>query len=377
MFTKLSEIQQIKEIYTHNNCSFVQDNISIVAPKLKTYLLSEIEKYEGLSIKDRLKIDEIVSDVVRILEIYKFTTHMYPDWTNINKKDMLLIPDTCPISDHLLLNRFTILENIQMTTKDIIHDFGFFVMSRIVDDLYNNIPNYRRNINRPIHCAIWHIACALNFEKIINYRTELPKNDYYNTSTANKFFRLFDVFCIISRQKTTTEFDDEYKIIYQKITGVGPGSNENNTMIQIQQKYNQISIPYLYIYNPSLTAIPLLQKIGPKELLVLLNRKFSNPMIQLDKVYNNTITQCNLQKNDASEFVNNQGYGAWNEKHDILTKLSKTTDIIQSKSIDKKKINIKNNQNFYNNKKKWYSYIPNNKPRMSEVSNNWRSNKSK
>ncbi|VBB17908.1 hypothetical protein YASMINEVIRUS_371 [Yasminevirus sp. GU-2018] len=289
--------------------------------------------YHGLPMNERSVIDGIISDVAETMSMYKSLSYMYPNWLDVDTRNHKH-PEKSDYSEynieitHRLMSLLQTPPNLQshlphhsthnihrydrhvhnsvanVSSDEVMRDTGMFLMTRVLDSQYTDIANYRKSSNNPMHRALWHIARVVNFREIVEKaRTTNDRESMYCSRIAGKFFRLLDVFCLLSRPKTVTEFTESYRSIYRKIMSVDPESKGETVPLWVYHKYSGLSVPNIYKVVPSLSTISLLQKIGARDVFVLLTRKFQRPIVQLDTVRKlGTVTR--LEKKE--------------EKHDLL-----------------------------------------------------------
>lgn len=153
-----------------------------------------------LTESDKQCVSETVCTVIEVMTFYKAMSYMYPDWLNCSE------------------NRQTTF--IDSAHHQIFKEIGYFMMTHIISERYIEIPHYRKSINNPFHRGMWHMSSVLDFDKLsVCFASEEP--------LCTRLFKFFDVFCLLSRQKTRKEFESYYKTIYRCITS----ETDNNKII--------------------------------------------------------------------------------------------------------------------------------------------------
>ena len=195
---------------------------------------------------------------------------MYPDWVNMH----LNINESNAKRTYNEYNKdVEIVHNYNYdSSDDIMREIGFFIMTRIIDNKFNDVPCYRRCVNNPYHRALWHIASCIDFMTVINY-DHLHEHDNFNEKIIlqNKFFSFLDVFCLLSRVKSSIEFEDSFNRYHRNITNITP----EIIPMWIYDRCNHLESPYIYSKLPHLSHMSLLKKIGATEIYDLLCKKFS------------------------------------------------------------------------------------------------------
>lgn len=233
---------------------------------------NDCPKYESLDDTCKKEIIGVVHDTKELLLRYKSASYVYPNWLNITKlkrgktkgKGNTLSTN---FSEYDVDNTYECLDP-SMITRDI----GFFVMTRVIDSRYLDIPKYR-SINNPFHRALWHIAHYMDFTKIITSDMKYYKLD--NDDIHKKFFSFLDSFCMLSRVKTIDEFKTSFYRIYRNITSASPIEHNVTDPLWIYHKYCGMTIPSLYERYPQLSKLTLINKIGTNEFYNLLCREMA------------------------------------------------------------------------------------------------------
>jgi hypothetical protein len=285
-------------------------------------------EYSELSSYEKDNIDSTINTVKDILIAYKSMSYMYADWLDCKN------------------NRNT--DRINANTHHIYQKIGYFVMTRIIDEKYIEIPHYRKSINNPFHRGLWHMASSVDFAALCDHisqnglfdKTTNIKSDtdlkidsksisksiskkksntmIFNDSLFVKVLKYFDVFCLLSRKKTVKEFESSYRTIYRCVT-----SESNNDKIKIPywiyDKYSDLDPINLFLSitqtEQHLTLVPALtlKRINPNMLFFRLSDSLKVNKINIGSLFQ-TVTHSdeyddqNDIRNDIQDDDHNNGY---------------------------------------------------------------------
>jgi len=324
--------------------------------------------YELLDTSSKERIMNVIIDSEDILLRYKSSSYVYPNWLNISDKFKNSINFTSyDFSEYDVndVNNVNINES-PLDSLMIMNLIGFFVMTRVIDSRFMEIPEYRSSVNNPFHRALWHIAHYSDFKQILtldvaNYK--LLDND----SMYKKFFRLLDTFCILSRVKTIDEFKASFHRIYRNITSCDHEDHNIVTPMWIYNKYSNMTVPPIYVKYPHLTELPLIYLIGSDEYYKLLCKKMAivPRFIKINDIANNRnnqISTCGEQDLSAIDPCI-----IYAKKYDIPN-TNTSNESVKNYGIE----SIKNNGRYKNNIK--YNQHNNliNIKSSADTSNNWR-----
>jgi hypothetical protein len=237
----------------------------------------------------------VIENTKRILNIYKSISHMSPNWISL-------------FADTECSNNSTVIFN------DIMH----FVMTRTIDEKYQNILNHRNCINNPFQRALWHMGSATDFSQ--------------NTHEVHMYIMMIDAYCLLSREKTLIEFEDFCEHVNKKYR------NKN-----IINKGNDHEIPY-WVYNlyhnkpypNTLLNLPLMNnKMDPLIFYKYLCKVFEKPTISIssalyDEKYD---TICPILKNNAKLLDDN--VSVVDDYHSIITHQGKSFSCSNSRGSTK------------------------------------------
>ena len=322
--------------------------------------------YDSLDDITKETIINIIRDNKDILLRYKSSSYIYPNWLNIRKRTNCtsrysdennphdyIIDDTDYFgnSDKTIDNNdyFNNDSNNgdcnKIDSKKIMMDIGYFVMTRVIDYPYLEIPKYRSSVNNPFHRALWHIANYTDFNQVTT--TELE-----NDSMQKKFFRFLDAFCLMSRVKTLDEFKTSFYRIYRNITSTSPNENNVKDPLWIYHKYSVKSIPNVYVKYPHLSELPLMSKLNTNDFFKLLCEEME--LVPRRVQIKDIILTLNTNTNNTNQS------GKTDSKNNNLNK-----SIIQTVN------SINNNNNNENNTNNWTKINSNNNAKPKNNNTNY------
>jgi hypothetical protein len=287
-------------IFVNNNPYDILDNISIdvddmnpekIPIGLLTPLPHTVNRFQ--TIDSTCEYREInsyfslaIENTKRILNIYKSISHMTPNWQSLftdTRSDTQ--PDTHPDTHpdpHPDPQPDTESESDQLNKNNvsIFNDIMYFVMTRTIDEKYQNISNHRNCINNPFQRAVWHMGSATDFSQ--------------NTYEVHMYMTLINAYCLLSREKTLVEFEEFCERINKR------NKHKNNDDISTQCLGE---IPY-WIYNMyhnksypnTLLNCPFVHnKINSGIFYDYLCRAFEKPSVRTCSTIHNNITPKNTQ----------------------------------------------------------------------------------
>jgi hypothetical protein len=249
---------------------------SVAEEKVKNF-------YDRISKSGSVEIDRFVEDVKETLIIYKSMSNMYADWFDFenNKRNV----ENEFLQNQGAINKFSKYvrtHQADTTNKDILMDFGMFVMTRTIDEsVYPKIQNFR-TLNNPFHRGLWHMASTLDFKYIMkNLSTDTESGD---TRLIRTFMNYFAAFLIMSRPKTKNEFQHTLKTAYNCITG---DTFPSDTIPSAAQEvYSLIDKPIIHVAfcKMSNEYQDIVRILEPDVLYYLLTKQFESsvPIISPD-----------------------------------------------------------------------------------------------
>lgn len=127
-----------------------------------------MNKYNNLNktVKDYLMV--AIEDTYNVLRIYKYMSKIHPKW-DVNRND--------------LSSQYNDIRN--------------FMATRIIQNRFEEIPKFKRDIDYSFQRAIWHLTSIINFSEKNNESIILS--------------HIFDIYCSLSRNKTVDELSIEKK----------------------------------------------------------------------------------------------------------------------------------------------------------------------
>jgi hypothetical protein len=285
-------------------------------------------QYKLLPEQERIVIDNIIDNAKELLVYYKSVLSIFPDWLNIRFDEN---------ANHIHPNRHHIFQEI-----------GYFIMTRIIDDTFIEIPHYRRGgIDNPFKRGLWHMASTINFTKIIeDTAAKIPEesinnNEIRDNSKNNddslfiRFLKLLDVFCLLTRKMTREEFEFTYKENFKCITNKLIDDNKS-VPFWIYEQYGDYKITNIFAiisqYTPYASLI--LKDIDPFMVYFLLSESLETNIIAIGTI----ASPINTSKKEIS-FEKNS-----NTRKNIVTETANTQEAILSSIESVESNNIDNNQ---------------------------------
>jgi hypothetical protein len=205
----------------------------------KKYISVDVSRLENIE-----ALNNMVANSKMMLEMYKNLYKIKPNWlellNSLNSHNSLNSLNTLDAPD---INK-SMTENRIMQYKKIC----YVTMTHKIDEKYNNIVSYRDNINNPFCRAIWHICNIL-----------VNNNDDNNVKDVEHkiLIDIFELFCILSRNKTIDEFNDDFVESQKKdvnnennndVTQSDSVGGKTSNIIECNESVNNINIP-TWIYD--------------------------------------------------------------------------------------------------------------------------------
>jgi hypothetical protein len=208
-------------------------------------------------------IKQLTENTKKILEIYKFLSDITPYYS-----------DTKWNID---------IENTECENYTDKQDLQIFGMFRTIHNIFQNISQYKKNINTPFQRAIWHISCIADFTEVSH------ENDTY--------IMFILTFSLLSRKKTFKEFEYCYT---WKPEIVSSNASDNNLTITVPEwlceRFNSYDVflpkcvrNYAKISDTVAGTINILVKLNPVYIYDLLSSLFKKEIVSIGSVVYNTL----------------------------------------------------------------------------------------
>jgi hypothetical protein len=260
--------RDIKDTKNNPNEKLFNNKVKVPIFERRRSLVNMNVKYKVLSDELKQQMEETIASTKIILEIYKSSSFIYPDWYNFNSQNW--------------------------DNDSIKKDIGFFVSSRIINEKFKDIDNYRGNIDNPFQRAIWHIASFIDLSMKSNETT--------------MFLHLLDAFCLLSRSKTPCEFESYYKYNYNCLVKEKDYDNKkvNDIPFFIFDRYKNMKYPECLPEN-SLTRNNIDPKLFHKELTKAFFKnkvKIGTLSNNISDTISNNIPFSSEEKDSTNEIMN-------------------------------------------------------------------------
>lgn len=237
-----------------------------------------LENFNSLDLESRSRINEIVLDVKKLLQLYGKMSYMYPDWFDVKH-------DTFNNYESKLKNLHNKETKVDLDNDLLFFDIGMYIFSHMLDPKYLEVPNFKL-IGRPIYRGLWDIATVIDFADLFQQDKSLQlveESDIQSTNQLNlMFLHVFSVFCVLSKIKSAEEFEYTFNSTYKNITGV---LNTNDVPLWCLDLYTK-NLPLICQLEEFLSIKNLLDKIGSDELFALLVLQFRSDHVSIQDVVN-------------------------------------------------------------------------------------------
>lgn len=301
-----------------------------------------LKKYINLPSAVQKLVISTVKSIKESCIFYKNLSHMYPDWFDFKGKgwdahnpaytkafSLEMKEREVSRSGVPYKNGKNVVCRYRDLTTEMMEDIGYYMLCRVIDDKFIEIPHYRRMINNPFHRGLWHMLRAFRMSLALNcVKDEIYINDM--NKLTDKIFKMLDVFCLFSRLKTEEYYISAFNNLYCCVTSLP--CTGLHIPLNIYNNYSKVDIPILLQTAPSLVTLG----VDPEIVYMFLCDEFEHKIVKLSElvfnrpvISNNTMVTDNQDMYDHSPASNN-----WRERNTRQNVLHQSHERLVSLDVD-------------------------------------------